>query len=237
MERLTKKIPDPYTTQTNKKNTKTIDLRADKDIFQTTNSENGRFYYKGDLFIENSAPAGENLDLKTSLFVEGDVYIMDDIYNNNGQTWHHPAQIGYITIISKGNIHVDGRVTHLDAMLVAQPDPTAPDDTGRLWTCVDAGAFQNGSWVASSTDHWHACQDQLVINGSLVANNIHLGRIGFTLEHITVLETSSHEPGPGNRAGEEINLLPEYYLGSPSLPVWDEWLYEKDSFSVSPLNL
>ena len=223
-----------------------LDLYDNRYNLHAYSDTSGKYKYNGDLIIHNRS--GNNLNLKTTIYVDGDVWIKDNIYNNNDPLpWTHPVQIGYIFIIARGNIYIDPSVTNIDAILVAYPEFNNHKQSGQIWTCDPAGLDQYS--------HYSACWRKLVINGALIAQNLHLGRFTSdrdsgdvgTVEAIDCLETSSHfvakpsDPitycvNPKNRAGEEINLLPEYYIGLPSLPAWDEWMYERDSFAIKALN-
>ncbi|MCY4010895.1 MAG: hypothetical protein OXF30_02425 [Candidatus Saccharibacteria bacterium] len=229
----------------------TLYLSDQRSRLHTYDVGGGKYKYNGDLIIRNNSAS--SLNLKTTLYVNGDVRIKDNIYNNNDNLpWTHPVQIGYIFIIAKGNIYIDPSVTNIDAILVAYPESHNDDDTGRIWTCDPEGLGRD--------NHYYACNKKLIVNGALIAQNLHLGRFAGvtgndvgTTQAVDCLEVSSHfrlptgdstkycgfgseGDTPNNMAGEEINLLPEYYIGLPSLPPWDEWMYERDSFAIKALN-
>ncbi len=60
-----------------------------------------------------------DLGLKATIYVEGDLIIGDNIYNNNSTDFNKFNEMGYIYLIAKGDILIDPSVTHIDAVLVA----------------------------------------------------------------------------------------------------------------------
>ena len=110
-------------------------------------------------------------DLKATLYVEGDVYIKEDIVNNGGH-WHDPSEIGYLSIIVKGNIYIDPAVEQIDALLVAYPKLDSANNVvdGRIYTCWYAG-------IDASATHFNTCNKQLVVNGALIAEKVLFGRV------------------------------------------------------------
>ena len=171
-------------------------------------------------------------DLKATLFVEGqgNVYIENDIINNDAASWDDPSQIGYITIITRGNIYINPDVRKIDAVLVAYPkhyDSTllgAIAYGGEIWTCYFYG-------ITAAT-HFNRCNNPLVVNGALIAQKVRLGRIYKSVKEAT----GTPEYDSSNSSSETVNLLPEYLLGTPELPIFPDQIYKSDSISVHPLN-
>ena len=83
-------------------------------VFHKPNS--GSAYVK----LTNSTPSN-NLDLKATIYIEGDLLIENDIYNNSSSTWDNFNKIGYITIVVKGDILIRQNVSQIDAVLIAYP--------------------------------------------------------------------------------------------------------------------
>ena len=165
-------------------------------------------------------------DLKATLYVEGDVYIKEDLINNGGR-WHDPSEIGYLSIIAKGNIYIDPAVEQIDALLVAYPKLDSANNVvdGRIRTCWYAG-------IDASKTHFNTCDKQLVINGALIAEKILFGRVFASVKQETVYPAAPTT----TRAAEVINLLPEYLIGSPELPLFSDQIYKTDSFLNKPSN-
>ena len=174
--------------------------------------------------------------LKATIFIngEGNVYIKNNISNNRQAAhWYHPSEIGHITLIVQGNIFIEPDVEEIDAVLVAYP--RQEDNTlgifnditdGQIWTCYFDGMDQ--------VSHFNRCNKKLTINGAVTAQKVVLGRI-----HKSVKESlgTPESEGGGNRASEEINLLPEYLIGTPELPIFPDQLYKSESSSVVPVGI
>ena len=168
--------------------------------------------------LTNSQTAA--LHLKATIYVDGDLYIEDNLLNTtNSTTWREFNKIDYIYLIVKGNIYIQPDVTRLDAVLVAYTDDSQDQTQGHLYTCYFDEAVQATS---SGTIYQQECDDKLTVNGALIGQTIHLGR-SFSRNDTTQI-------------GEEINLLPEYFAGTPQLPGFEEWLYGSDSLIVLPVN-
>ncbi len=185
------------------------------------------------LILKNSSL---NLDnLKATLFVEseGNVYIKNNIINNDSSSarWEDPSQIGYITIIAKGNIYIDPSVSQIDAVLVAYPKEysttlgTNIAYGGEIWTCYFDGMNQ--------ISHFTRCnQNSLVINGALIAQKVRFGRIHKSVKQAT----GTPEDENYHSASETVNLLPEFLIGTPELPIFADQVYKSDSISVQAPN-
>lgn len=210
--------------------------------------------------LTNSS-ASSDLKLKTTIYIEGDLLIADNILNNSSSTWDNFNKIGYITIIVKGDILIRQNVSQIDAVLIAYPETgreiqnIEDDKKGRIYTCypesidIDTVAFQLDEDIDSSIERltWNSsfyngiipdsvipdvfkesCSfKRLVVNGALIAREIHLGR--------TYVDTT--QPYDiGYFVSEEINLLPEYFIGIPNLPGFEDWLHRSDSIHILPVN-
>ena len=160
------------------------------------------------------------LHLKATIYVDGDLYIRNNLINTqNSTSWREFNKIDYIYLIVKGNIYIQPDVTRLDAVLIAYTDDSQDQAQGHLYTCYFDEAVQATS---SGTIYQQECDDKLTVNGALIGQTIHLGR-SFSRTDTT-------------QVGEEINLLPEYFVGTPQLPGFEEWLYGSDSLIVLPVN-
>ena len=168
---------------------------------------------------------------KKTLYVEGDLYIKDDIELNQHQ-FTTPYDSSFIFIIVKGDIFIDPDVERLDAILVSYPTESFDGSPygGRLYTC------QRPSWSSgqriTNANHLSSCNKQLTVNGALIAESVRLGRI-----HETVRRAVAGEDQTTTKASEIINLLPEYIIGAPNgLPDFNDWIHASDSTSTIPLN-
>ncbi|MYB39846.1 hypothetical protein F4X86_00940 [Candidatus Saccharibacteria bacterium] len=207
----------------------------DVQLYQTTNFE-----------LTNSQPA-TNINLKATIYVDGNLTIKNDILNNRGVVFEHVNEIKQLYLIVNGDILIDPGVTQVDAVLVAYSEDNATK--GRIFTCAfDAGGINinaKGDINNSATDlaiknksieYDEACNKKLVINGAIVAREIRLGRTYCELPppFTPTLQCPVHS---ADRTGEEINLLPELFIGTPQLPDHGEWRYKSDSITVLPPNL
>ena len=183
------------------------------------------------------------LQLKATIYIDGDLFIENDIINSDKDTkWDKFNQIGYIYLVVKGDILIKPEVGQIDAILVALPGNEAQTQKGRIYTCYAVGVndaiieihpswatnkmnIGNSDYVPNQT-YDNRCDNKLIINGALVARQVYLGR--------TVAEAKFNEPDP--TVTEEINLLPEYFIGAPQLPVHRSQLHGSDSFQVLPIN-
>ena len=200
-------------------------------------------------------PVASDLELKTTIYIDGDLLIQDDINNPNNSL---PAgafnQINQIYLIVSGDIFIDPDVTNIDAVLIAMPPNHKTDRPnlhakGRIYTCyidttppgrtlplqkdppVDLHDLEE--ILKTKTEplrdlenraYANACNKKLIVNGALIARQIHLGR------------TIDLSVSPADIVREEINLLPEYFIGIPLLPAHTDWFYGTDSILILPVN-
>lgn len=169
-----------------------------------------------------------NIRGRQAVYVDGDVYISGDITAVDSG-WGSPAQIPVTYIVAKGNIYIASSVSRIDAVLVAIPrdvdsNATADTQTGAIFTCRNAA-----SYVATAHPGYAACNRQLLINGALIANEVHFGRTIGTLSQSTFNEA----PTSANIA-EVIYMSPEYFVATPPQePIYGS-RYKTDSAEVLP---
>jgi hypothetical protein len=152
--------------------------------------------------------ASTSFGKKHTIFVNGDVYIRDNItYSTNPDgSWTNIGSIPYFVLIAKGNIYIDSSVTQLDGLFVAQPDDSG--NRGEIYTC--ATSFAPPSQIGSSL--WNTCRTRLIIHGSFVTKKAHFLRTIDTLS-----DGASAEPAGASRAAEIFEFSPEMYLAEPVL--------------------
>jgi hypothetical protein len=176
----------------------------------------------GDARIGN----GKNI----SLFVDGDVVIKHNIIYANGDV---PGGFGGIQdvpsvyIIAKGNIYIDPGVKQLDGLYVAQPTDTAGTNKGIIYTCASGTTPYDdpsllGNWLED-------CRSQMVVNGSFVAQHVHLLRTFGSIrdsgqypgEHLfgrsSLTCSDSGGTSLGDCAAEIFNFDPTIYLAEPAI--------------------
>jgi hypothetical protein len=129
-----------------------------------------------------------------TLYVDGDVTITGNItYDSN---WNAADQkdVPFLAIIARGNIYVGPGVTTLDGLYVAQPDTSG--GRGVFNTCTP-GNF---------------CNQQLVINGAVIAQGVQLLRA-----HGTVGPLEQDQNNLTTNPAEVFNYVPSMLMG---LPYW-----------------
>lgn len=178
------------------------------------NSENanssavGKYYSRtGPLRLVGSGAivAGE----KKVIYVQGDVLIDQDIaYNTTG--WNS-ENIPSFMLIVKGNIYIEKGVTRLDGIYIAQPDGASG---GNIYTCARRVLPGNTGALPALDDSFYSfCNNQLVVNGTFIAEQIHLLRTVGTLRN-----GSNGEPAASPGIAEVFNFSPEVWMGPSVLP-------------------
>ena len=216
--------------------------RGTKDLKATTGSttlsmtdlsraNNQVAYHKpagGTLTLTNSTPPTDHL--KATLYVDGDLIIADNITNNKKDVQNF-KELGYINLIVKGDIYIEPDVATIDAVLVAYPDRQKNNNKyvftgGRIWTCHVASLKQLPK-ADKAEEHNKECRkNKLTINGALIAQRIYLGR--------AYNDSAARLTDYG--VVEEINLMPEYFVTTPNLPTFNDWIYNVDSVVILPPN-
>lgn len=166
---------------------------------------------------------------RVTIYVEGDVYIEDDLEYFNDSLWSTPKDIPSLTIISTGNIYIGKDVKRIDGLLIAQSNNPG---TGQIYTCAPPG-FTTYSKDSLFTN----CNSQLVVNGALIARDVKFARTFASLRNAISKEAPDTDPFlPANKAAcagnfrlgtrtrvdhdcaaEIINFSPEMYLSEPAL--------------------
>ena len=206
-------------------------------------------YIEGDLEITGDIRETGEEDLRTSIFVKGDVTISGNILNNtSSQKYFGFSDLGLIQIIALGDIHVQPQVTQIDATLVAYPVYSGGIITGG--GSIDLCA----SGTDDLLDHYKLCASddtvvprvnhQLRINGALVAQRVYFNRLHETLKNRDpTLPAYPYGREPtwatyGNtRASEVIVLMPEYHFVTPAASVFDDWIKRPQAIFDIPTSL
>jgi len=160
-----------------------------------------------------------NNNQQVAIYVDGDVYLNGNITFGGARTT--AEQLPYFALIVRGNIYIDNDVTRLDGVYVAQPTQFIPDLTvtgvdtvtkGTIYTCV-----QGSNVLYTNATIYANCSNQLVVNGSLIAQNVKFLRTFGTLKDGSAGELPSFATGSGTQAAEVINYSPEQYLAPSPL--------------------
>ncbi len=161
------------------------------------------FYAVGsDIGPANVTIAGGNINpgQRTVLYVQGNVYITDDIkYPGVYSRTNMPL----LEIIVKGNLYIGANVSQLDGAYIVQQNTTG---TGVAYTCATASA----PLVPDATLHAKCKGKQLTINGLLNARQVMLLRTYGTLAN----STSTEVPASTN-AAEVVNYNPSMWMVQP----------------------
>jgi hypothetical protein len=158
---------------------------------------------------------------KQKVYASGDVYIGNDIIYSGSGTWNRDT-IPSFWLIVRGNIYIGSNVTRLDGTFVALPDPTTGTG-GKIFTCSNNNPSSPGS--PNDSQIVNECrQQQLRVNGALIASQIKLLRTFCTLYYAAPQEVAGTAT-PGNcaagatKAGEIINYNPQAWLSMPDLGI------------------
>ncbi len=196
-------------------------------------------YRQGDLTIDGDfrghklgadgnpiVPLVDDEEIRTTIFVEGDVYIKDNILNassNPSDRYYGFSDMGLIQIIARGNILIDPTVTRIEAMLVAYPNTNGSGGGIDLCASPDSDPLS----------HYRACDtNRLRIYGALVAQRIYFSRITGTLNNEPTQAT------PANTVASEIIILnPSYQLVSPAALVFGNWTKNPEAIFDIPTSL
>ncbi len=155
---------------------------------------NGAYTATGPVTISGNINPGQ----RTSLFVQGDVIIDNDIkYPGN---WHS-GNVPVFELVVRGNIYISRNVTNLDGLYVAQQ---SSGSRGVIYTCT------NGSTPVATTALAGSCSNKLTVNGAFVAHSVQFLRAAGTLA-----QSSAGETGSGGRAAEVFNYSPLMWMVSP----------------------
>jgi hypothetical protein len=175
------------------------------DSLPLTPDGTGQFYYQnsagtpvkiGGTLSNNPAYPRK----RVTIFVNGDVLITNNItygpwnFDLANKTNNSP----YLTIIAKGNISVNFSVSRMDGVYIAQPLDDVGVTKGAFYSCSIAGAVPSSNQVKTN------CRNSLSVNGSVIAQHVHLLRSQGTLQD-----------GTGD-AAENFNYAPSTVIGLPS---------------------
>lgn len=180
--------------------------------------------------FNNPIPDGK----KKKILVNGDLFIDKDIVYEN-DSWGSISEIPNVTIVVKGNINISPTVKRIDGMLVAQPKCEIPQYSGS-GACFSSNFYKNGvintcSYQNNKVPNYDApeiCNNQLVINGSVIAKKINWYRTqGSTvcpdpdlLGNCT--EANPNEPSSSQSIAEVVDFSPELYLSPLNLATDNE---------------
>lgn len=178
-------------------------------------TSNGSYFHAGDAVYANNAVGAARM---TVYITGGNLTINGDIkYSGATSGYRNLASIPHIKFVvrsggvaGKGNIYIGGAVGQIDAELIAE---------GSIDTCYNlaANAYNTCSVAAGSKP--------LVVNGSLTASKVKMGRLVGTLRESRPEDGSRTGACPApvangycnfNNIAEIIQFTPEVYLSNPA---------------------
>lgn len=133
--------------------------------------------------------------LHETVFVAGDAYISNDVRYDESSPWSYSAghnNVPSFVLHATGNIYIAPGVTHLDGIYVSTKDG------GAIYTCGQNNGGGNFQPVAHN-QVYGTCNNQLVVNGSFVADHINLMRTYGTLRDDTPTNGAPAQPGLNSR--------------------------------------
>lgn len=162
----------------------------------------GAFAHSGELDLTSGNTI--NPGNRIQLFVDGDVYITDDIkYAGNWSLGTMPL----FELVARGNIYIDPGVGQLDGLYIAQK---RTDGTkGNIYTCTtSANPYLSEH---ADTELYADCSNKLTINGAFVANQVQFLRTEGTISDSTGDNTTTATSG----AAEQFNFNPTLWIAQP----------------------
>jgi hypothetical protein len=161
---------------------------------------------KLDLRFPGVPGVGARYNISHEIFVEGDVFIGDDIIYNNGP-WNNISDIPNFRLVVHGNIYISRDVGQLDGTYIAEPK--ADGTGGIIYTCVDPST--KDTFAAASL--FDGCKvKKLQVNGAFIAQDISFLRTIYSLSDVP----GAAERFVNDHAAESFRLSPEYFLGLPA---------------------
>lgn len=140
---------------------------------------------------------------RITIFVQGDVYISNDIKYQGG---YRSYEIPQFALVVLGNIYIGPGVKELNGLYIAQPDlsnQATIDKSGVIWTCRDNTAALTSTFVVNN------CKNSLTINGALIAKQVNFTRTAGDINKAKFGEDSN------NNIAEIINYTPEMVISGP----------------------
>lgn len=115
-----------------------------------------------------------------TVYVEGDVYINENITYENSSSFSGPSDIPRFTLIVSGNIYVHPRVSALNGLFIAQPviggGGLPVTNTGQFITCGYNRGASYSNRLPTDTELNQAapagCRSKLTVTGAVIAQTV-----------------------------------------------------------------
>ncbi len=151
----------------------------------TANLATGNYERNGDLTITGgNLPVNRNV----TIFVKGNVYISNNITFNQSTGWDAGTAPSFI-LHATGKIYIKPSVTSLAGLYIAQKD--SGGSGGKIYTCADSSGF-----APLPAKNLYSCNNQLVVYGSFVADQVNLMRTFGSLRDEEPNPATPGGPGP-----------------------------------------
>jgi hypothetical protein len=186
-----------------------------KDYFaakpETTTAQASGYAVAGQTIAASTDPAVS----KKVIYVDGNARINGNVIFGNDGSWD-VSNIPSFYLIVRGNIYIQGSVTRLDGIYIAQPrddnnDGNPDNRTGYIYTCSNGLQSQYASEGSNHSGYYAACSNALTVNGSFIANRVMFGRTRGTRNSATV----ANEPSSSTNIAEVFNYSPALWLVNP----------------------
>lgn len=168
----------------------------------------------GSPFYLNSGVVNLTVDKNITIFVDGDVFIGNNISFNQSDPAATATNIPKFALVARGSIYIGPGVTDLYGFYIAQPNPTNPlavtDDDGIIWTC-----HPNDSSPLFYTWPIDNCNNRLVITGGLAAKQVNFMRVNGDVNAGGAGENNLIGAMGSANIAEIINYSPAIALDGP----------------------
>lgn len=160
-------------------------------------STNSAYYANAPLVVPGAAAVTVGLGSRPVVYVDGDVYINNNILLAAGATTVSDMPNFYLIV--RGNIWIDPTVSQLDGVYIAQPELADAngdgDFEGRIYTCSSGFAPPSDNMINDD------CRTELTVFGAFIAKELKFYRSFGSLS--------------GNVAAETFNTTPNTWLAAP----------------------
>jgi hypothetical protein len=154
-----------------------------------------------------NSPLNLGMGQRETVYVDGDVFINDNITYANG-AYNNIDQIPSYRIVARGNIYVAPSVSELNGVFVALPRPGSPNTSGRFYTCWPGH-------TPTAVDMNTTCRStRLTVYGAVVADLIKLTRSSGSANRSSALEAYDGAGAGLGSAAERFIYTPEVWLTS-----------------------
>ena len=172
---------------------------------QSLDGLDGKYIMSGGSTIAGgSISSGKHI----TIYAEGNIFISDDITFPG--SYGAVDQIPSLILIVKGNIYISNAAKKLYGIFIAQPTTNSSAD-GYIYDCASGpGGPMSNNLIYDN------CGNQLVVNGSFIANKVALMRTGIAAPGSPVSSSlrgsSTTESNTSNNPAEIFNYGPAFWM-------------------------